>query len=94
MKMTTLEDIYYGNICPCNKVTKRGSRMDEIIRLICRNEKCLDTTLDAKQRDTFEKFKECQIELSDLTARQAFTDGFILATRIMVEVMEGMGTTA
>ena len=40
----------------------------------------------------FEKFKDCQSEICDITARQAFADGFILATRIMVEVMDGMET--
>ena len=49
-------------------------------------------TLTEQQRETFEKFKDCQSEICDLTARQTFADGFILATRIMVEVMEGMET--
>ena len=49
-------------------------------------------TLTEQQKETFEKFKDCQSEICDLTARQAFTDGFILATRIMVEVMDGMET--
>ena len=50
------------------------------------------STLTEQQKETFEKFKDCQSEICDLTARQAFTDGFILATRIMVEVMDGMET--
>ena len=45
-----------------------------------------------RTRERFDKFKECQSEICDLTARQAFTDGFILATRIMVEVKDGMET--
>jgi len=48
------------------------------------------STLTEQQKETFDKFKECQSELCDITARQAFTDGIILATRIMVEVMDGM----
>ena len=50
------------------------------------------STLAEHQKETLDKFKECQSELCDLTARQAFTDGFILATRILVEVMDGMET--
>ena len=50
------------------------------------------STLTEQQKETFERFKDCQSEICDLTARQAFTDGFILATRIMVEVMDGMET--
>ena len=88
--MTTLEDLYYGNISPNDKAIKRGSRMDRTVKLLCKNEDNLAETLTEQQKETFEKFKDCQRELCDLTARQAFTDGFILAARIMVEVMEGL----
>jgi len=50
------------------------------------------STLTEQQKETFEKFKDCQSEICDFTARQAFADGFILATRIMVEVMDGIET--
>ena len=90
--MTTLEDLYYGNISPWERDIKRGSRMDKLVQLICKNEDGLMSTLTEQQKETFERFKDCQSEICDLTARQAFTDGFILATRIIVEVMEGMET--
>ena len=90
--MTTLEDLYYGNISPWERDMKRGSRMDKLVKLICKNEEGLMSTLTEQQKETFERFKDCQSELCVLTARRAFTDGFILATRIMVEVMEGMET--
>lgn len=91
--MTTLEDhLYYGNISPCEHDMKRGSRMDKLVKLICRNEESLMSSLTEQQKETFDKFKECQSELCDITARQAFADGFILATRIMVEVIDGIET--
>ncbi len=90
--MTTLEDLYYGNISPCERDMKRGSRMDKLVKLICKNEESLISTLTEQQKETFEKFKDCQSEICDITACRAFADGFILATRIMVEVMDGMET--
>ena len=90
--MTTLEDLYYGNISPHERYIKRGTKVDKLVKLICKNEDELNAGLTEKQKGTFEKFKDCQSEICDLTARQAFTDGFILATRIMVEVMDGMET--
>ena len=90
--MTTLEDLYYGNISPWERDIKRGSRMDKLVKLICKNEEGFMSTLTEQQKETFERFKDCQSEICDLTARRAFTDGFILATRIMVEVMGGMET--
>ena len=54
------------------------------------NEEELNTGLTEKQKETFEKFKDCTSELSCIIEGEAFSSGFILATRIMVEVMEGL----
>ena len=90
--MTTLEDLYYGNISPHERYIKCGSRVDRLVKLICKNEESLTATLTEQQKETFEKFKDCQSELAGLTERDAFRDGFILAVRIMVEAMEGLET--
>ena len=91
--MTTLKHLYYGNISPCEHSIVRGSEVDRLVKRICKNEGSLMSTLTEEQKEIFDKFKDCQSELSDLTARRAFTDGFILAVRLMVEVMDGMETT-
>ena len=88
--MTTLEDLYYGNISPHERYIKRGTRVDKLVKLICKNEEELSSGLTEKQKETFEKFKDCTSELSCITEREAFSSGFILATRIMAEVMQGL----
>ena len=88
--MTTLEDLYYGNISPHERYIKRGTRVDKLVKLICKNEDELTAGLTEKQKETFEKFKNCTSELSSITEREAFSSGFVLATRIMVEVMQGL----
>lgn len=88
--ITTLEDLYYGNISPHERYIKREMRADKLVKLICKNEDELTAGLTEKQKETFEKFKDCTSELSCITGRDAFRSGFILATRIMVEVMEGL----
>ena len=88
--MTTLEDLYYGNISPHERYIKRGTRVDKLVKLICKNEDELTAGLTEKQKETFDKFRDCQNELSLITEQQAFRTGFILASRIMVEVMEGL----
>lgn len=90
--MTTLEDLYYGNISPHERYIKRGTRVDKLVKLICKNEEELNSGLTKKQKETFEKFKDCKNELSCITEREAFSSdlSYILATRIMVEVMQGL----
>lgn len=88
--MTTLEDLYYGNIHPNERFTKQNTRMDNLVKLMGKNEDELKESLTEKQKETFDKFRDCQNELSLITEQQAFRTGFILASRIMVEVMEGL----
>ncbi len=90
--MTTIDDLYYGNLHPCDRDIVRGSRTDRLLRLLCKNEETLTATLTEQQKETFLKFKSCQDELTSITEREAFKIGFTLATRIMVEVMEGLET--
>ncbi len=90
--MTTLEDLYYGNIHPCDRDVVRGSPTDKLLRLLCQNEESLTATLTEQQKEIFLKFKNCQDELLFFGEREAFRMGFILATRIMVEVMDGLET--
>lgn len=88
--MTTLEDLYYGNIRPQERYIKRGSKADELVKVICKNEENLTSTLTEQQKETFKKLKACYDEMTSITEREVFLDGFILATRIMAEVMQGL----
>ena len=88
--MTTLDDLYYGNIHPCDRDVVRGSPTDRLLRLLCQNEDRLTSTLTEQQMETFIKFKNCQDELLCIAEREAFKTGYILATRIMMEVMSGL----
>ena len=88
--MNILEDLYYGNISPHERYIKQGSKVEKLVELICKNEDELNNSLTEKQKETFEKFKDVTSELSCITEREAFTAGFILATRIMMQVTEGL----
>ena len=69
MKITTLEDLYYGNISPHERYTKCGSRVDQLVKLIRKNEESLTAGLTEQRKETFEKFKDRKSELQDCRAR-------------------------
>lgn len=52
--MTTLEDLYYSNISLHARYIKRGSRVDKLVKLICKNEEELNARLTEKQKETYE----------------------------------------
>ena len=93
--MDILEDLYYGNLLPQEKCAKFDDEMKELIGLLNRNEEKLTATLtesqkatlSAEQKETFEKYKDCNREISEICERNAFLNGFRLGARIIIEVV-------
>ena len=61
--------------------------MKELIGLLNRNEEKLTATLSDEQKETFEKYKDCNREISEICERNAFLNGFRLGARIIIEVV-------
>lgn len=83
--MTTLENLYYGNIDPANKYIKRGSEYSKLINLSVRNEEKLIPTLSKEQKVIFEKYKDCINEMTSIAEKEAFIQGLKLGIKIIAE---------
>ena len=88
--MTILEDLWYENVRPTERSIIRGSKLDNLMNLLCQNEDDLMKGITEKQKESFEKFKDCQSEITDYLETEAFTQGFTIAVKLMVEVMKTM----
>lgn len=86
--MTTLEDLYYGNNIPYERSFKRGRAYSEALGYVVRNENDLRATLTERQKEIFEKLKDCESELHGMNELESFISGFKLAARILIEVMQ------
>lgn len=53
--MDILEDLYYGNLFPHEKVSKLDDETKELLGLLNRNEEKLTANLSDEQKETFEK---------------------------------------
>ena len=85
--LTTLENLYYGNIAPHEYEVVRGSEYDITVKLVIRHEQELSATLTEQQNAILQKIKDNHTELMNLGERDAFVRGFSLAVRLMVETM-------
>ena len=85
--MKTLEELYYGNILPNEKCAKLSDEVKELLKLLNRNEDELLKTLSDEQKVIFEKLKDCNCEISEISEREAFLCGFHLGARIIIEVV-------
>lgn len=83
--MTTLEDLYYGNIVPADKGVKKGSEYSQLLHLAARNEEKLSATLTKEQKILFEKYKECCMDMYGMAELEAFVSGVKLGVNIIVE---------
>lgn len=85
--MDTLEDLYYGNLLPYERISKLDDETKELLRLLNRNEEKLSATLSDEQKETYEKYKDCNREISGISERQSFITGFKLGAKIIIEAM-------
>ena len=85
--MNTLEDLYYGNLFPQEKCARLDDEVKELLKLLNRNEEKLISTLSDGQKETFEKYKDCNREISEICERYDFISGFQLEAKIIIEVI-------
>lgn len=83
--MTTLEDLYYGNVVPADKGIKKGSEYSQLLHLAARNKEKLSATLTKEQKILFEKYKDCCVEMYGIAEIEAFVSGVKLGVKIIVE---------
>ena len=88
--MKILEDLWYGNIDKQGRGIKKGSRMERAVSLVAKNDDTLRAMLSDVQKEQYEKVHDSQSELTDLLEREAFAEGFCLAVKIMIDVMNTM----
>ena len=85
--MNIIEELWYGNISPCERDFKKGSEYFELLGYIVRHEEDLQKRLNDEEKDILDKFTECTNEMYGIAEREAFARGFVIGVRIIIEVM-------
>ncbi len=85
--MTILENLYHGNINPCEleQLQKRSDYKDALV-LVNRVQEKIEATLDEEQKKLFENYTACSDKLSLIIEEEIFKEGFRLAVKIMMEI--------
>ncbi len=85
----TLEDLWYGNICPYEQSTENNKEIKNLISLMGRNRDDLCETMTDKQKDILEKYDDCVNEMYGIIEKEAFAYGFRLGGDLMLEIISG-----
>ena len=83
--MTLLEDLWYGNVNPHEAILTENRRFKHLLSLMARNRDELSETLTDKQLETLEKYDEAMNEMHSLAEVEAFSYGFRLGVRLIIE---------
>lgn len=88
--MSILEELYYGNICPNEKVFDGKSEYAKFIGIIADNEKTLSDYFKAQpetqdKQHLFSQLMNAQEEISSFNECNRFLEGFRLGAGIMIE---------
>lgn len=86
--MNILEELWLGNIDPQGwSIRREDPKMKQALALIVEDEKAMRDMLSNTQKEQLEKMCDRQSDLTDLLEQRAFAEGFRLAVRLMVDVM-------
>ena len=88
--MRLIEELFYGNICPCEKSLTRGSEYSQLLNLAVKNEEKCSEVLSPQQKEMFEKVKECMPDMNNLLEKEAFVDGFRVGVKLIAEAVYDM----
>ena len=83
--MTLLEDLWYGNVNPHEAILTENRRFKHLLSLMGRKRDELSETLTDKQLETLEKYDEAMNEMNSVAEIEAFSCGFRLGVRLMIE---------
>ena len=83
--MTTLEDLWYGNIDPHESFLIQNRQFRHLLSLMGKNRDKLSNTLTEQQKESLAKYDDAVNELHSLAELSAFRYGFSLGIRMMTE---------
>ena len=84
-----LEDLYYGNLSPCQRAVRPGSRVQKLAQKQNDLESKLTGSFTEEQRTNFEQYLSVTADLLDANCLDSFITGLRLGARFMHETFIG-----
>ncbi len=85
--MKIIEDLYFGRISPYEMSISATPEYQKLKVLADRNEELLRESLSDEQKELLEKLIETVTDISSISERDMFINGFRLGMKLMMDVM-------
>ena len=86
--MNTIQDLYYGRISPYEMSISTAPEYQKLKALANKNEDLLRETLSDEQKELLDKLIESVTDISSISERDMFINGFRLGMKLMIDVMK------
>ena len=87
-QMNTIQDLYYGRISPYEMSISTAPEYQKLKALADRNEDLVRESLSDEQNELLEKLTECITDISSISERDMFINGFRLGMKLMIDIMK------
>lgn len=82
-----LENLWRGNILPCQQCGADDPELQNLLHLMAHNTEDLKNKIGTQAWESFEKFMDCSNEYWTTLTEKAFCDGFCLASQLLTETL-------
>ena len=86
--MKIIEDLYFGRISPYEMNISATPEYQKLKTLADRNENLLRESLSDEQKELLDKLIESVTDISSISERDMFINGFRLGMKLMMDVMQ------
>ena len=86
--MKIIEDLYFGRISPYEMNISATPEYQKLKTLADRNENLLRESLFDEQKELLDKLIESVTDISSISERDMFINGFRLGIKLMIDVMQ------
>ena len=83
----TIEELWYGNICPNIECGISTPLTKELMGYIANHHDNLMATLTEEQKELLERFDDCYAELTAINEREIFVYAFRLGAKMAIEII-------
>ena len=84
-----LEDLYYGNLSPCQRAVRPDSKVKKLMQKQSDLESKLNESFTEEQRAAFEQYLSVSADLLDANCLDSFITGFRIGARFTHESFIG-----
>ena len=85
VRMTLLENLWYGNVHPVEEFLEGNKDYKNLLRIAAKDQERLRVSLSRAQAELFEKHESAAKEMHAVAEVEAFSYGFRLGVKLMIE---------